>query len=162
MPYFYDLNREATATTSETTHVAGKAGASQPTLGIFGVIGSARSTVAGGGSIRSKTNTNGGTVFSGGTAFTPLKKNTSNPAAQSTWVTDASAITAGSTAVTRGSVGFAQTGGTGGLQPIMQQAAYQLQCTSAANSPPVDFELTSITSTATQTLAITLEIGEDI
>lgn len=162
MPYFYDVQRETTSTTSETTHLAAKAAASQPTLGIFGVIGSARSLTAGGGSIRTKINPNGSTVYSGGTAQTPAKKNTSNPAAQSTWVNDGTAITAGSAPATRSAVGFAQTGGTGGLQPITQQAAYQLQCTSAAGAPPVDLEITSITSTASQTLAITAELGEDI
>lgn len=165
MPFFYDAQRTTTTNGSantESTHLAAKAAASQPTLGIFGIMATARSLTAGGGSVRTKTNSNGGTVYSGGTSQTPAKKNTAAPAAQSTWVNDGSAITPGTTLVIRGAVGFAQTGGTGGMQPIMQQAAYQLQCTSASGSPPVDIEFLSISATASIAIDITIELGEDI
>src|SRR5260370_41550293 len=72
-----------------------------------------------------KTNTAGGTVFSGGTAQTPTPKEPRAPVAQSTWVNGGTAITSGTTRLVRNAVGMAQTGGTGGLQPITPQAALQ-------------------------------------
>ena len=162
MPYFYDLAFiTGTVTTSETTQMAGKQVAAGQTVGIYGVMMNARSLTAGGASGRIKTNTAGGTVFSGGTAQTPAKKDQSQaPAAQSTWVNAGTAITAGTTLITRGSVGFAQTGGQGGAQPITPQAAVQLQGGTTPN--PVDVEITNISATAAVAFDMTVEIGEGI
>jgi hypothetical protein len=163
MPFFYDLQRTTTTNGSantETIHMAGKTVANQETVGIYGIIACARSLTAGGAQLRTKSNTTGGTVFSGGTAQTPTPKNVrGSVAAQSSWVNDATAITAGTTLIVRSTVGFAQTGGTGGLQPIMQQAAYQMM---PNTTNPVDMEWSSIAATASIAVDITLEIGEGI
>lgn len=163
MPFFYDVEYTNSVTlvgTSPAKVIAGKQLAAGPTLGIYGFMVSARSLTAGGGSARTYTNTAGGTVFSGGTAQTPVPKNPRSPAAISTWVNNGSAITAGTTLLCRNSVGFAQTGGTGGLQPIMQQAAIQIDGGTTPN--PVDVEFEALTSTASTPVDFTVEIGEDI
>jgi hypothetical protein len=163
MPYFYDLEFASTTNatpSTETTQMAGKQVAAGATLGLYGFILAARSLTAGGGAGRTKTNTAGGTVFSGGTAQTPTTKEPRAPAAQSTWVNAGSAITAGTTLLVRNSVGFAQTGGTGGLQPITPQAAVQVEGGTTPN--PVDIEFTNLSSTASIACDITLEIGEGL
>jgi hypothetical protein len=162
MPFFYDLMYEATQTTAATPQkqMAGKQVAAGATLGIYGVMAACRSLTAGGGTVKTMTNTAGGTVFSGGTAQTPTKKNVNEPASNSTWVNGGAAITAGTTLLYRNAVGFAQTGGTGGLQPIMQQAAVQVNGGTTPN--PVDIEWESLSSTSGVVFDITLEIGEDI
>lgn len=163
MPFFYDLEYSATQTTAGTpqTQMAGKQIAQGSTLGIYGLIAACRSLTAGGGTVFTKTNTAGGTVFSGGTAQTPTRKNAqSSTVANSTWVNGGAAITAGTTLLFRNAVGFAQTGGTGGLQPIMQQAAVQIVGGTTPN--PVDVEFVSNSVTSAVPFELTLEIGEDI
>jgi hypothetical protein len=160
MPYFYDLEFGFTVTTAETTQMAGKNVAAGSVLGIYGLMMNARSLTAGGASGRTKTNTAGGTVFSGGTAQTPTTKEPRAPAAQSTWVNAGSAITAGTTLLVRNSVGFAQTGGQGGMQPITPQAAVQIEGGTTPN--PVDVEFTNISATAAVVGDMTLEIGEGL
>jgi len=160
MPYFYDLEFGFTVTTSETTQMAGKQVAAGAVLGIYGLMMNARSLTAGGASGRTKTNTAGGTVFSGGTAQTPTTKEPRAPAAQSTWVNAGTAITAGTTLLVRNSVGFAQTGGQGGMQPITPQAAVQVEGGTTPN--PVDVEFTNISATATVVGDMTVEIGEGL
>jgi hypothetical protein len=162
MPFFYDLMYEATQTAAGTPQkqFAGKQVAAGATLGIYGVMAACRSLTAGGGTVKTTTNTAGGTVFSGGTAQTPTKKNVNLPAANSTWVNGGTTITPGTTLVYRNAVGFAQTGGTGGLQPIVQQAAIQVNGGTTPN--PVDIEWESLSSTSGVVFDITLEIGEDI
>ncbi len=160
MPYFYDLEFGFTVTTSETTQMAGKQVAAGAVLGIYGFMMNARSLTAGGASGRTKTNTAGGTVFSGGTAQTPTTKEPRAPAAQSTWVNAGTAITAGTTLLVRNSVGFAQTGGQGGMQPITPQAAVQVEGGTTPN--PVDVEFTNISATATVVGDMTVEIGEGL
>ncbi len=160
MPYFYDLEFGFTVTTSETTQMAGKQVAAGAVLGIYGFMMNARSLTAGGASGRTKTNTAGGTVFSGGTAQTPTTKEPRAPAAQSTWVNAGTAITAGTTLLVRNSVGFAQTGGQGGMQPITPQAAVQIEGGTTPN--PVDVEFTNISATATVVGDMTVEIGEGL
>jgi hypothetical protein len=162
MPYFYDFQYSATQTTGGTpqSQAAGKQVAAGATLGIYGVMCAARSLTAGGMSLFTKTNTAGGTVFSGGTAQTPTPKEPRAPAAQSTWVNGGTAITPGTTLLFRNAVGFAQTGGTGGLQPIMQQAAVQVEGGTTPN--PVDIEFVSNGVTSAVPFELTLEIGEGI
>src|SRR5258708_37481932 len=140
MPYFYDLEFGFTVTTGETTQMAGKNVAAGASLGVYGFMMNARSLTAGGASGRVKTNTAGGTVFSGGTAQTPTTKEPRAPAPQSTWVNAGTAIVAGTTLLVRGSVGFAQTGGQGGMQPIQPQAAVQVE--SGTNPKPGGGEVT--------------------
>ncbi len=162
MPYFYDMNFVATQTTAGTpqNQFAGKQVAAGATAGLYGLMAAARSLTAGGGTLQTLTNTAGGTVFSGGTAQTPTPKNARAPAAQSTWVNGGVAIVSGTTRLVRNSVGFAQTGGTGGLQPIMQQAAIQMDGGTTPN--PVDIEFVSNTVTSAVVFEMTVEIGEDI
>lgn len=161
MPFFYDVSRATTSNASantETTHIAGKTVANQETVSIFGLYGASRFATAGGGQLRLKDNT--GTVFSGGTATTPTPKNRrGNPAAQSTWVNDAAAITPGTTLLTRMTVGFAQTGGMGGYVPPQQQAAVQMM---PNTTNPIDVEVTSNMATASVPFDLTLDIGEGI
>src|SRR5258708_21820210 len=107
-------------------------------------MAAARSPPAGGGPLQTLTNTAGGTVFSGGTAQTPTPKNARAPAAQSTWVNGGVAIVSGTTRLVRNSVGFAQTGGTGGLQPIMQQAALQMDGGTTPNPVHMQFSLNTV------------------
>lgn len=160
MPYFYDLEFGFTVTTAETTQMAGKNVAAGSVLGIYGLMMNARSLTAGGASARTKTNTAGGTAFSGGTAQTPTPKEPRAPAAQSTWVNAGSAITAGTTLLIRNSVGFAQTGGQGGMQPITPQAAVIVEGGTTPN--PVDVEFTNISATASVAGDMTAEIGESL
>ena len=117
-----------------------------------------RFATAGGAQLRFKDNT--GTVASGGTAQTPIPKNRrGNPAAQSAWKNDATAITPGGTLLVRGMVGFAQTGGMGGYVPIVPTAAIQMM-PNATN--PVDVEITSLAATASVPFDLQVEIGEGI
>lgn len=161
MPFFYDINRATTTNgtaNTESNHLWGTTVANQETVGIFGAYATARSNTAGGATLRVKDNT--GTVASGGTATTPSPKNRrGNPAAQSAWKNDATAITNGTTLVVRMSVGFAQTGGMGGYVPPLQQAAIQMM-PNATN--PVDVEVFSIAATSSIVFDLTLDIGEGI
>lgn len=161
MPFFYDLNRAVTTNGTagtESTHLWGTTVANQETTGIYGVYAASRFLTAGGGQINVKDNT--GTVASGGTAQTPLAKNRrGNPAAQSLWKNDATAITNGTTLLIRLTVGFAQTGGMGGYVPIVPTAAIQMM-PNATN--PVDVEITSDMASNSVTANITVDIGEGI
>src|SRR6266853_2464559 len=162
MPYFYDLEFAATQTMAVTpqTQMAGKQVAAGAVLGIYGLICAARSLTAGGMTVQTKTNTAGGTVFSGGTAQTPTQKEPRAPVAQSTWVNGGTAITPGTTLLVRNAVGMAQTGGTGGLQPITPQAAIQIEGGTTPN--PVDVEFVSNGVTSAVAFEQTLEIGEGL
>jgi len=161
LPFFYDLNRAETTNGSAntvSTHFWGKTAANQETVGIYGLYAASRFATAGGAQLRLSHNT--GTTASGGTAQTPAPKNLrGNPAAQSSWSNDGAAITAGTTLITRLSVGFAQTGGMGGYVPIVPTAAVQMM-PNATN--PVDVEITSDASTASVTFDLTIDIGEGI
>ena len=68
-------------------------------------------------------------------------------------------MTASSSASTRMTVGFAQTGGMGGYVPIVPTAAIQMM-PNATN--PVDVEVTSDAATASVTFDLTIDIGEGI
>lgn len=161
MPFFYDISRATTSNGSantETTHLWGTTVANQETVGIYGIYAASRFATAGGGQLRLKDNT--GTVASGGTATTPTPKNRrGNPAAQSAWKNDATAITPGATLLTRLTVGFAQTGGMGGYVPIVPTAAIQMM-PNATN--PVDVEITSNMATASVPFDLTADIGEGL
>lgn len=161
MPFYYDINRATSTNASantESTHLWGTTVANQETVGIYGIYATARSNTAGGASLRLKDNT--GTVASLGTSTTPTPKNRrGNPAAQSLWKNDASAITIGTTLVVRLAVGFAQTGGMGGYVPPVQQAAVQMM-PNATN--PVDVEITSIAATNTINFDLSVDIGEGV
>jgi hypothetical protein len=161
MPFLYDLNRVTTTNASggtETTHMRAATIANQETVNISGLYATARAATAGGATLRAKHNT--GTAASGGTAQTPAPKNLrGNPAAQSTWFNDATAITAGGTLVQRISVGFAQTGGMGGYVPTLQNGAVQMM---PNTTNPVDLEITSIASAGAIPFDFTVDIGEGI
>jgi hypothetical protein len=161
VPFFYDLNKAITTNGSggsESTHLWGTTVANQETVSLSGFYIAARFGTAGGAQARIKTNT--GTIASGGTAQTPEPRNKrANPAAQSTWKNDATAITPGATLTTRMTVGFAQTGGMGGWVGTEQGAKIQMM-PNATN--PVDAEFTSIASASSVTADLSLEFGEGI
>lgn len=161
MPFFYDINRQTTSNGSagtETSHLWGKTIANQETTGIYGVYAASRFLTAGGGQINVKHNT--GTTASGGTGTTPSPKNLrGNPAAQSVWANDATAITPGTVLVLRLTIGFAQTGGMGGYVPIVPTAAIQMM-PNATN--PVDVEITSDMASNSVTFGLLVDIGEGL
>ena len=161
MPFYYDVSRSETSNGSAgstTTHFWAQTVANQETCAIKGVFPNSRFATAGGAQYRILTNT--GTVASGGTAFTPTKRNLrANPSAQTTWFSDASTITAGGTLVQRMSIGFAQTGGQGGWVALEPADALQLM-PNATN--PVDIEFLSIASSASVTFDVTHEFSEGI
>ena len=139
---FYDINRAITTNASagtENTHLWGKTVANQETVSIMDCLVSMRGGVAGGATVRIKSNS--GTVASGGTATTPSISNQRMPAALSTWFNDATAITPGATLLVRAIAGVAQTGGSGGLVPVVPGAAIQMMANSVN---PVDVEVTSL------------------
>src|SRR5260370_40778191 len=116
MPYFYDLEFSATQTTASTpqTQMAGKNVAAGSVLGLYGGICAARSLTAGVMALFTKTNTAGGTVFSGGTAQTPTPKEPRAPLARNTCANAGTATAAGGQLRFRDAVGFPQPGATGG------------------------------------------------
>jgi hypothetical protein len=161
MPYYYDLNRPLTSNATpgtENTHFWGKTAANQETVGISQIIAAGRFGTAGGAQIRLKQNT--GTTASGGTVQTALPRNMrGDPAAQSIWANDATAITNGTTLLPRLTFGFAQTGGTGGWVAIEPKDKIQMM---PAATNPVDVELTSLATTASVTFDLTVEFSEGL
>jgi len=161
MPFMYDLARAVTSNGSAgtaSTHLWGATVANQDACAIYAFYAASRFGTAGGGQFRLNHNT--GTTASGGTTQTASPKNLrGSPAAQSVWKNDATAITAGGTLVQRQSVGFAQTGGTGGWAALIPQDAYAMM-PNATN--PVDVEFTSVASSASVTFDLTVSIGEGI
>ena len=161
MPYYYDINRALSSNVTpgtESTHLWAKTAANQETLGISQVIAAARFGTAGGAQVRVKHNT--GTTASGGTSQTPSPRNLrGDPAAQSIWANDASAITNGTILVPRLTFGFAQTGGTGGWVAIEPKDKIQMM---PAATNPVDVEITSLATTASVTFDLTAEFSEGI
>lgn len=159
MPFYYDLNRALTSSGSagtEATHFYAKTVANQETAALKGIFVASRFGTAGGAQFRVKTNT--GTTASGGGAQTPTPRNIrGNPAAQTTWFNDSSAITAGTTLVPRLTIGFAQTGGMGGWVPVEAADAIVLM-PNATN--PVDVEMTSLAASASVTFDATIEFSE--
>lgn len=161
MPFYYDVNRQTTSNASagtETTHLWAATVANQETVSISGVYVASRFLTAGGGQLNVKDNT--GTTASGGTAQTPVPRNRrGNPAAQSVWKNDATAITAGTTLLIRDTIGFAQTGGMGGIVPIVPGEAIQMM-PNATN--PVDIEFTADMASNSVTFGLTVHFGEGI
>jgi hypothetical protein len=156
---FYDVTYASTSNATpgtETSQLWVVTAANQETLSIMGYYAAARFASAGGCQMRMKSNT--GTIASGGTGFTPTKKNIrSAPAAQSTWATGATAITPGTTLVVRGSVGFAATGGMGGYVPPVGGCALQMMPNGAS---PIDVEFTTLASQASVTADLTVDFLE--
>jgi len=158
MGFYYDVSRAETSNSSAGTaspHVWAVTAANQETLYVMGVFAASRYGTAGGAQLRTYFNT--GTIASGGTAYTPNKKNSSNPAAASTWASDASTITAGTTLVLRNSVGFAQTGGMGGYVPPVGVGALQMR---ANGANPIDAEWDSLATSASVTFDLTIDFCE--
>jgi hypothetical protein len=159
LPFYYDINRAETSSGSagtEATHFYAKTVANQETAAIKGIFVASRFGTAGGGQFRVKTNT--GTAASGGSSQTPAPRNIrGNPAAQTTWFNDATAITAGTTLTPRLTIGFAQTGGMGGWVPVEAPDAIVLMANATS---PVDVEFTSIAASASVTFDATIEFSE--
>jgi len=160
MPFYYDTFRSITTSATantEVTHFRVATVANQETARITGLYVPARFATAGGGQMRIRTNT--GAAASGGTAQTPAPRNMRNPAAQTTFFNDASAITPGGTLTTRLSIGFAQTGGMGGWQAVEPAAAIQL-LPGATN--PVGAEIASIATGTGVPVDMTIEHTESV
>jgi hypothetical protein len=158
MTFYYDLNKALTTHVTpgtEITHWWAQTVANQESAGISGLYAAARFGTAGGAQLRLKHNV--GTVASGGTARTPAPKNFRLPAAQTAWKDDVSAITPGGTLVSRLTVGFSQNGGMGGWVAVEPDARFKMM-PNAVN--PVDFEITSLSITASVTFDGSVEFAE--
>jgi hypothetical protein len=139
MPFYYDVTRETTTngtTQTLSTHLRVTTAAAVP-AGIVGIYGDARHSTAGGGVIYG---TRGGAAGSGGTAATANKKHPDNPSAGSSWLNDATAITAGTSPQVQVTVGIAQTGGQGGWVALEMAMAIQMKANAGANG---NFEIGS-------------------
>jgi hypothetical protein len=166
MPYYYDVNKTGGYTSNasagtETYHLDVTNGANNETVGISGIFVAGRFGTAGGAQIRLKDNT--GTATSGGTAVTPTPKNRrGSVVAASSWVNDATAITAGGTLLNRLTVGFAQTGGTGGWVAMEAGDKFQLMANSATAANPKDYLWSSNASSSSVTFDMTVSFSEGI
>ena len=74
-----------------------------------------------------------GAAGTGGTAFTPTKRNPISPAAQTTAFSDATAITAGATAVTQVAIGGSVLGSTGGWAALERDLGLTMNPNAGAN-----------------------------
>lgn len=157
MPFYYDLNRAYTSNGSagtESEHMRLLTVANQESARITGLIGGARFGTAGGMLLRLK---QWSTPSTGGTSQTAMPRDSRSPAAQTTALNDATTITAGTTATYRGTVGLAQTGGTGGIVPNEPSDAIVLQPNGGANG---NMDLVSIAIGTSVTFDATLAIAE--
>jgi hypothetical protein len=161
MPFYYDVSRAETSNGSAgtaSTHFYCKTVANQDSFALKGVYVASRFGTAGGAQYRVSSNT--GTTASGGTAQTPgVRASRGAVAAQTTWFNDGTAITAGTTLVQRLSIGFAQTGGMGGWVPVEASDAL-VGSPNATN--PIDYEFTSVASSASVTFDATHEFSEGV
>jgi len=157
MAFYYDLNRALTSNGSaltESTHFRLATVANQETCRLMSLYGTCRGGTAGGGSLRVKT---WATASTGGTSQTPAKKNPNSPAASVTAFNDATAITPGTTAVVRLSIGVAQTGGTGGYVPTEKEAPIALLANGGANG---NLDLLSIFNATSQAFDAFMDLAE--
>lgn len=167
MPFYYDTTRTSTSSTASLTEVVSPhADVRVPTnsdpVAIIGVFATMRFGTAGGASFRCKDNTSTTSGTTGGTGATLRPKHPRNPSALSTWVNDASAITAGGTLNLRYAVGMAQTGGMGGYVPLVPQSAVQILTGSTLAAGVQDVLFTSIAFSTGVTFDWTVEFGEGI
>lgn len=164
MPKYYDFTTLSAAVTNGTTqtesqHFRMETSASGNVVRITQVLAKARHNTAGGAAIRIKTATS--SISTGGTAITPVGRAQST-GAQGPTVTVAStgsALTASGTGtVTRQTIGFAQTGGTGGWTATEPDDCIQLLPKS--NSTYGNAELHSIAIGTTVPIDVTVEFSE--
>jgi hypothetical protein len=158
---FYDVVRASTTNgtgATESTHLWGQTVANQETVYITGFYVAGRIATAGGAQARIKDNS--GTTASGGTTQTARPRNIrAAPAAQSVWKNDATAITIGGTLTTRATIGWAQTGGTGGWIATESGAKIMMMPNLVS---PVDMEFTTIATTTSVNFDMTVEFSEGI
>ena len=128
MPYYYDSTRSVTSSGTPLTETATDllilTAANQNTGVLTGLFGSARSpsgTSLAGAIVRVKT---AATAGSGGSAFTPSKRRSDAPAAQTTMTTGG---TTGTTLTTRFSAGMSAPGGSGGWMAMERDAGLHLK-----------------------------------
>jgi hypothetical protein len=154
MPYYYDLNGSYTTSGTPATEVDALRGltiANQNTTRIMSLVAAGRNTTAGGGQLRLKTFA---TASTAGSAQTPAARNSRSPAAESTWFTGP---TAGATPTVRLTVGWAQTGGTGGVMEFDNDSAIALRPNGGANG---NVDLFTIAASASMVVDSTLVISE--
>jgi hypothetical protein len=165
MPLYYDVTKASNATFTSngsagtsSTHLWATTVANQETVGISGLYVAGRFGTAGGAQLQVVSNT--GTVASGGTASNITARNLRlGVTAQSLWKDDTSAITIGTTLKQRLSIGWAQTGGTGGW--VATEPTNKIQMMPNATNP-VDVEFRSVASAASVTFDLSVEFGEGI
>lgn len=137
--YYFSVYRETTTngtTQTESTHISASTLSQQRIARITMLQAIGRGSSAGGGHAVFKVNT--GSAVSGGTPFTPTKRDNTGPAAGLMSATDATAITPGGTLTYRGGVGFAQTGGNNFWTAVEPDDAIHME-PNGAN--PVDVEI---------------------
>ncbi len=158
MPFYYTGNR-VTATHATpgtlTTHMRFLTVASQRMARIMAIYGAIRSTTAGGALLKL---IRPGAAGSGGTSATLAKCHPDFPTAETTALDDASAITAGTSPVTKQIAGIAQSGGTGGWQAGELDEGEAMKANGGANG---NLEIGSLSITASQTLDFTVKLRED-
>lgn len=161
MPFYYSFTRPVTtnATTNTlSTHFQLLTVANQLAVRLVGLYAGARMSSAGGGVLKV---TRGGAAGSGGTAIAAPnginKRNPDNPAAGVGIVTDATAITPGTTPGLQLNVGFAQTGGQGGWVALDPDHAILLKPNGGANG---NLEIGSMAVGVSQTVEISGEFSE--
>ena len=158
MPFYFDTHRSFTTngtTQTRSAHLRALTVANQRVCRISQVIGSLRHNSAGGAIIRVETGS--GSAASGGTSYTPGKRTAASPAASTTWLTDASAITSNTTLTVREHFGMAQTGGTGGWTAIEPDDAIQLEPNGGTNG---NAEVSSLAVGTSLTGDVTVEFSE--
>ena len=98
-----------------------------------------------------------GAAGSGGTSQTLAKTHPDFPAADTTALDDASAITAGTSPVTKQIAGLAQSGGMGGWQAGELDEGEAMKANGGANG---NMEIGSLSITASQTIDFTVKVRE--
>lgn len=133
MPFYYDYTKEFTTngtTQTLSTHLRALTVANQESATVVGLYANGRHGTAGGGVamlIRP------GAAGTGGTAVTENKRNPNSPAASTTFLDDATAITPGTGPITQVTVGFAQTGGNNGWVALEKDHGLKLLPNGGAN-----------------------------
>ncbi len=158
MPFYYAVNKNVTTNGvagTLSTHFRFLTVANQKMARIMGLSGAARFGTAGGAILRL---IRPGAAGSGGTAHTPSEANPDTPAADTTVFDDTSAITAGTSPVTVGSVGVAQTGGQGGWVALETDMGKAMKPNGGANG---NLEIASVANAASVSVDITGDMQEN-
>jgi len=155
--FYYDVVRSTTSNASagtENNTLRALTIANQRACKISGLSVAARMAAAGGVILRLKTFAVAG---SGGTAYTPGRRDPDAAAAATTWFTDATAITGGTTPVTRVMVGASAQGGFGGWFTNDPEQMLTLKPNAGANG---NAEVTNVSGLLSTNLDAAVEFAE--